>query len=54
MVLTLYNFIYLFIAVLGLPCCASFYLAVESGGSSLIVVLGLLTAVASLIAVHGP
>ena len=52
MALTLYNFIYLCIAVLGL-CCASLSLAVESGGYSL-VVLGLLTAVASLIAAHSP
>ena len=53
MALTLYSFIYLCIAVLGLPCCVSLSLAVESGGYSL-VVLGLLAAVASLIAAHGP
>ena len=34
MALTLYNFIYLCIAVLGLPCCVSLSLAVESGGYS--------------------
>jgi len=37
-------FIYVFLAVLGLHCCR---------GSSLVVVVGLLTAVASLVAEHG-
>ena len=49
-------FIYLCIsllAVLGLHCCAGFSLVVVSRGCSLIVVCGLLIAVASLVAEHG-
>ena len=49
-------FIYLCIsllAVLGLHCCAGFSLVVVSRGCSLIVVCGLLIAVASLAAEHG-
>ena len=39
-VLFLYNFMYLFLAVLGLPSCTSFSLVAESGSYSLVVVLG--------------
>ena len=39
--------------MLGLHCCVGFFLAVESRGSSLVVVRGLLIAVASLLAEHG-
>ena len=45
---------YLFLAVLGLCCCAGFTLVVESGGCSLVAVHGLLTAVASLVLEHEP
>ena len=41
---------YLFLAVLGLCCSEGFYLVVASGGYSLVEVLGLLIAVASLVA----
>ena len=41
------------LAVLGLHCCAGFSLVVVSRGCSLIVVCGLLIAVASLAAEHG-
>ena len=40
-------------AVLGLHCCAGFSLVVESGGYSLVVVLGFLIAVISLVLGHG-
>ena len=43
---------YLFLAVLGLHCCADFSLAVECGGYCLVGVRWLLTAVVSL-AEHG-
>ena len=39
------DFIYLFLAVLGLHCCARFSLIMASRGSSLVVVLRLLTVV---------
>ena len=42
------NFIYLFLAVLGLRCSVAFFLVVGSRGYSLVVVCGLLIAVASL------
>ena len=45
--------IYLFLAVLGAPCCKDFSLAAISGGYSLFVVCGLLTVVASLVVKHG-
>ena len=41
---------YLFLAVLGLHCCVGFSLVVASGDYCLVVVLGLLIAVASLLA----
>ena len=40
---------YLFVAALGLCSCTGLVLAVVEGGYSLAVVLGLLTAVASLV-----
>ena len=46
-------FIYLFLAVLGLSCCAGFALVVVSGGYSLAEVPRLLMAVASLVGEHG-
>ena len=46
------NFIYLFLAVLGLLCCTSFSLAVVSRGYSLVEMRWLLIAVASLVAVY--
>ena len=42
-------FMYLLLAVLGLPCCLDFSLVVASGGYSLVVVCGLLMVVASLV-----
>ena len=49
----LYNFIYLFLAVLGLRCCVGFSLVAESGGYSLVMAHGLLIAVAFLAVKHG-
>ena len=46
------NFIYLFLAVLGLCCCAGFFLVAVSGDYTPVVVSRLLTAVASLVAEH--
>ena len=46
-------FIYLFLAMLGLLCCAGFSLAVANRGCSLAVVCRLLTAVASLAVEYG-
>ena len=46
-------FIYLFLVVLSLCCCMGFSRVVASGDSSLVVVCGLLSVVASLVAVHG-
>ena len=45
--LFLYNFIYLFLVMLGLHCCVGFSLVAANGGYSVVAVLGLLTAVAS-------
>ena len=46
-------FIYSFVAVLGLHCCVGIFpLVVASSGYFLVAVLGLLTAVASLVAEH--
>ena len=47
------NFIYLFLAVLGLRCHVGFSLAVESRGYALVEVHGLLLVVVSLVAEHG-
>ena len=46
------NFIY-FLAVLDLYCCVGFSLVAASRSYSLLSVCGLLTGVASLVAVHG-
>ena len=48
-----FSFIFLFLTVLGLCCCESFFLGGASRGYSLAVVHKLLTAVASLVAEHG-
>ena len=45
-------FIYLFLAVLGLHCCADVSLVMESGGYPPVVVLGFLIGVASPVAEH--
>ena len=47
-----FSLIYLFLAVLGLGCCASFSLVEASGSYSLIAVHGLLIAVASVVVEH--
>ena len=44
------QFVHLFLAVLGLGCCAGFSLVVASGGYSQVAMCGLLTVVASLVA----
>ena len=46
------NCIYLFMAAVGLRCCAGFSLVVASRGCSVVVVRGLLILVASLVAEH--
>ena len=46
------NFIYLFLAVLGLRCHAGFSLDAESRGYSVVEVHGLLIVVVSLVAEH--
>ena len=45
-------FMCLFLALLGLHCCAGFFSSCASGGYSLVVVCGLVTAVAALVAEH--
>ena len=47
------KFIYLFLAVLGLRCCARVFSSCSERGLLFIAVRGLLTAVASLVAEHG-
>ena len=47
-------FIYLFMAVLGLRCCLGFFLVVTSRELLFVAIRGLLIAVASLTAEHGP
>ena len=42
----------LFCTVLGLHCCTGFSVVMESGGSSLVVVCGLLIVMASLVTEH--
>ena len=49
----LYLFIYLFMAALGLHCCARTFSSCSEQGLLFIAVHGLLTAVASLVAEHG-
>ena len=44
------QFVHLFLAVLGLGCCAGFSLVVASGGYSQVAMRGLLTVVSSLVA----
>ena len=50
---TLYLFHFLFLAVLGLQCCADFSLALADEGYSLVAACGVLIVVASLIVEHG-
>ena len=47
------KFIYLFLAVLGLRCCARAFSSCSKRGLLFVVVRGLLIAVASLVAEHG-
>ena len=49
LVISLNNFICLFLAVLGLGCCEGFSLVARSGGHSLVAMRGLLTAVVLLL-----
>ena len=51
--LLIFNRMYLFLSVLGLGCREGSPLVAVSGGYSLAMVPGLLTAVASLLAEHG-
>ena len=46
-------FIYLFLAALGLRCCAQAFSSFEEQGLLFVAVHGLLIAVASLVAEHG-
>ena len=48
-----FNLIYLFLAVLGLCCCARVLSSYGEQGLLFVVVRGLLIAVASLVAEHG-
>ena len=48
-----FNFIYLFLAVLGLRCCARALSSCGERGLLFVAVRGLLIAVASLVAEHG-
>ena len=50
--LFIYLFIYLFLAVLGLRCCARAFSSCDDRGLLLVVVHGLLIAVASLVVEH--
>ena len=49
----IYLFIYLFMAALGLCCCAQAFSSCGERGLLFVAVRGLLTAVASLVAEHG-
>ena len=49
----MYVFIYLFLAVLGLRCCARAFSSCGERGLLFVAVRGLLIAVASLVAEHG-
>ena len=49
----IYLFIYLFMAVLGLHCCARAFSSCRERGLLFVAVLGLLIVVASLVAEHG-
>ena len=48
-----FKFIYLFLAALGLRCCARAFSSCHEQGLLFVAVHGLLTAVASLVAEHG-
>ena len=48
-----YKFIYLFLAVLGLQCCAWTFSSCHNRGYSLVAAHRLLTVAASLIVTHG-
>ena len=48
----LFVYVFLVFAVLGLCCCTRLFLVAMRGGSSLVVVHGLLIAVPSLVAEH--
>ena len=48
-----YKFIYLFLAALGLRCCARAFSSCGEQGLLFVTVCGLLIAVASLVAGHG-
>ena len=50
----IYYFIYLFLAVLGLRCCTWAFSSCGERGLLFFMVRGLLIAVASLVAEHGP
>ena len=52
MQLFFYKFIYLFLAVLGLRCCARAFSSCGERGLLFVAVRGLLMAVASLVAKH--
>ena len=51
--INLYSFIYLFLAALGLHCCARAFSSCRDRGLLFVVVHGLLIAVASLVTEHG-
>ena len=51
--ISLLLFIYLFMAVLGLRCCTQAFSSCGERGLLFLAVLGLLTAVASLVVEHG-
>ena len=51
--LILFLLVYLFLAALGLRCCAGTFSSCGEWGLLFVVVRGLLTAVASLVAEHG-
>ena len=51
--LKLINFIYLFLAALGLCCCMRAFSSCGKRGLLFVAVRGILTAVASLVAEHG-
>ena len=48
-----YKFVYLFLAALGLRCCAQAFSSCSERGLLFVAVRGLLVAVASLVAEHG-
>ena len=52
-IIIFYKFSYLFLAALGLHCCARAFSSCGERGLLFVVVRGFLTAVASLVAEHG-